>query len=162
MSTPHTICIVAATFAIQQTFMWESKNSLSSLIKAMYGMWTCCGISHIILNPHDSGCWIALELSNLIRQLMQMVFQDSESNLRCKSYSMSRWRFTLHAYKSMATYHSSLRNCPMSLQIQKPTIVVEVHVYLTDTIVQTHMLVMSLPLWEYSYTCAPNCVKIWT
>lgn len=53
----------------------------------MYGMWTCRGISHMISNPHDVGRWIALELSHLIRQLttMQMLFQDSESNLNAKA-----------------------------------------------------------------------------
>lgn len=38
-------------------------------------------------NPHDVGRWMASELSHLIRQLttMQMLFQDSESNLDAKA-----------------------------------------------------------------------------
>lgn len=46
----------------------------------------------------------------------------------------------------------------MSVQIQEPTIVVDVHVYLTDTIVP-NPYVSNVAFSLSDHTCAPNCVK---
>jgi hypothetical protein len=141
---------------IRKTFMWESEDSLSSNVWYIDLSWNFTYYT----NPHDFG----LELSHLITQstTTQMVFQDTESNLRCKSYKMSRWKIHSNiAYKSIATYHASLRNCPMSLRIQKNTIVIDLHVYLTNTIV-SNPCVSNVTFSLSDHACAPNYITCWS